>query len=158
MNNVSDLHFPPSVFLNPPPPALQRWRHQHQIERDQRQDQYNFIRETIGAIAQPSPDHQVQMSQYKYCHPVFVPIIQPPPPELPYWRAPRVSHTNRVRAFNFLTLNTTTHLIEPDKPTERSPKRRRLNRPLFPPLSHPYCQPTDPLQAMIKPEEPTASY
>jgi hypothetical protein len=106
MNNLSDLYFPPSVFQDPPPPALPRG-HQYQIERDQ----YNFIRENIGVIAQPSPDHQVQMSQYKYRHPAFIPIIQPPPPELPYWRAPGVSHTNRVRACNFLTLNTTTHLM-----------------------------------------------
>jgi hypothetical protein len=154
MNNLSDLYFPPSVFQDPPPPALPRWRHQHQIERDQRQDQYIFIRENIGVISEPSPDHQVQMSQYKYRYPALVAIIQPPPPERPYWRAPRVSHTNRVRALNFLILNTTTHLLEPDTSIERSPKRRRLNQPLFPPLSHPYCQPTDPLQAVIKPEEP----
>jgi hypothetical protein len=41
--------------------------------------------------------------------------MQPPPPELPNWRVSQVSHTNRVRAFHFLKLNTTTHLVEPDR-------------------------------------------
>jgi hypothetical protein len=79
-----------------------------------------------------------------------VPLIQPPPPQLPRWRPIEIDF--RLRSFRFIHSNII-QLAEPDQPTERSPKRRRLNQPLFPPLSHPYCQPTDPFQAVIKPEE-----
>jgi hypothetical protein len=168
MANLSDLHFPPTATEYVPPPSQLYWaNYPASWDTYWRVQRFNFIQSNLGVIAKPAiqvhmplsepyiplptPVNQVQPHIYRY--PPVIGIIQPPPPELPLWRAPRVSHTNRARAFNFFLMNTTTHICEPDRHIEPSPKRRQLNQPLFPPLSHPYCQTTDPLQAVIKSEE-----
>ena len=152
MANIADLHFPPTIedddsILY----AIFSASYIHSAEAYWRKETYNFISQNIGVIAQPSPTNQVQMRQFElFRFPPPVPLIQPRPPRLPRWRPQAIDY--RLKSFCFIHSNII-HLAEPDKPIERSPKRRRLNQPLFPPLSHPYCQPTDPFQAVIKPEE-----
>jgi hypothetical protein len=152
MSNLTDLHFPPPESENPPPLGLPLWRpFFFPLTAYWRRQRFNFISANIGVIAQPAPTNQEQMHQFHLLRfPPPVPIYQPPPPALPRWR--HFEEDRRVQAFRFIHSNII-HLAEPDQPPERSPKQRRLNQPLFPPLSHPYCQPTDPLQAVIKPEE-----
>jgi hypothetical protein len=152
MFNLSELYFLPPIEDNEPPHSLLHW-HSFIIAAEAywRQESYNFIKENLGFIAQPDPTNQVHMSQFhQFRFPPLVPVIQPPPPALPCWRHFDVDH--RIQTFHFIHSNII-HLAEPDKPIKRSAKRRRLNQPLFPPLSHPYCQPTDPLQTVIKLEE-----
>jgi hypothetical protein len=151
MSNLSELYFPPPSTDNEPPPGQLYWlNYIEAAEAYWRQEKYNFISSNLGVIAQPDPTSQVPMSQFnQFRFPPPVPIYQPPPPALPRWRRREVDR--RIQAYRFINSNII-HLAEPDQPTERSPKRRRLNQPLFPPLSHPYCQPTDPLQAVIKSE------
>jgi hypothetical protein len=148
MSNLTDLHFPPPESENPPPLGLSLWRpFFFPFTAYWRRQRFHFISENIGVIAQPAPTNQVQMPQFHLLRfPPPVPIHQPDPPALPRWR--RLAEDHRIQSFCFIHSNII-HLAEPDQPTERSPKRRRLNQPLFPPLSHPYCQATDPLQAVI---------
>ena len=150
MANIADLHFPPTIedddsILF----SIFSASHIHSAEAYWRKEIFHFISENIGVIAQPSPTNQVHMSQFhQFRFPPLVPLYQPPvtpPPALPRWR--HFEEDRRVQAFRFIPSNII-HLAEPDQPTERSPKQRRLNQPLFPPLSHPYCQPTDPFQAI----------
>jgi hypothetical protein len=157
MSNVSELYFPPPIEDNKPPRGLLRWPSFIVSSLAYwRQERYNFIKENIGIMAQPASTNHVHMSQFhQFRFPPLLPVYQPPPPALPHWR--RLAVDCRIQAFHFLQSNIV-HLAEPDKHQfERSSKRRRLNQPLFPPLSHLYCQPTDPLQAVIKPEEPTGN-
>jgi hypothetical protein len=152
MSNLSELYFPPPSADNEPPSGRLYWSsYIESAEAYWRQETFSFITSNLGVIAQPEPITQEHMSQFhQFRFPPHIPISQPPPPALPRWRPNPAER--RVQSFCFIHSNII-HLAEPDKPIERSPKRRRLNQPLFPPLSHPYCQPTDPLQAVIKPEE-----
>jgi hypothetical protein len=157
MSNLPDLHFPPPESENPPPIGVPLWRpFFFPLTAYWRRQCFNFISENIGVIAQPAPINQMQMHQFHLLRfPPPAPIHQPDPPAIACWR--RLAENHRIQSFHFIHSNII-HLTEPDKPIERSHKKGRLNQPLFPPLSHPYCQPTDPLQAVIKPEEPTQNY
>jgi hypothetical protein len=152
MSNLSELYFPPPSTDNEPPLGRLYWNNYiESAEAYWRQESFSFITSNLGVIAQPDPTTQVHMSQFNQLKfPPPVPIYQPDPPALPRWR--QLAKGHRIQSFGFIHSNII-HLAEPDKHIERSPKRRRLNQPLFPPLSHPYCQPTDPLQAVIKLEE-----
>jgi hypothetical protein len=149
MANIADLYFPPPIEgYNSILYSNFSASYIHSAEAYWRQEEFHFISENIGAIPQPSPTNQVHMSQFhqfRFSPPV--PIYQPPPPTLPRWR--RLEEDSRVQAFRFIHSNII-HLADPDPSNERSPKRRRLNQPLFPPLSHPYRQPTDRFQTVIK--------
>jgi hypothetical protein len=151
---VSEFYLPPPIEDNEPPLGFLHWpSFIVSAEAYWRQESVNFIQENIGVIAQPAPTNHVHMSQFhQFRFPPPVPIIQPTPPALHIWRSRAVDY--HIQSFCFIHSNII-HLAEPDKPTERSPERQRQNQPLVPPLSHPYCQPTDPLQAVIKPKEPT---
>jgi hypothetical protein len=151
---VSEFFFAPPIEDNKPPQGLLRWpSFIVSAEAYWRQERYNFIKENIGVIAQPVPTNQVHMSQFhQFRFPPPVLVIQPPPPALPRWRPRAID--DRLQAFRFFQSNII-HLAEPDPSTGRSAKRRILNQPLFPPLAHPYCRPTDPPQAVIKEEDPS---
>jgi hypothetical protein len=157
MSNLSELYFPPPSTDNKPPPRRLYWTNYiESAEAYWRQESYSFITYNLGVIAQPDPITQVHMSQFNQLRfPPPVPIYQPDPPALPLWRHLAVG---RIQSFCFIHHSNIIHLAEPDKSTERSHKRRGLNQPLFPPLSHLYSQSIDPLQAVIKSEEPTENH
>jgi hypothetical protein len=83
-------------------------------------------------------------------------IFQASGNQLPIWRIPFEVSRRRQR-FEFILANIK-NIAEPDRiqhpVLDPRLKRIRLNQPFFPPLSHLYCQPTDPLHAVIKVEDP----
>jgi hypothetical protein len=135
MSNLSELYFPPPSTDNKPPPGRLYWKNYiESAEAYWRQESYSFITSNLGVIAQPDAITQVHMSQFhQFRFPPPIPLIQPPPPALPRWR--HIAEDHRIQSFCFIHSNII-HLAEPDKPTERSPKRSTVssllptNRPI----------------------------
>jgi hypothetical protein len=93
------------------------------------------------------------MSQlHRFYFPPPVPIIQPEPPALPIWRPAPQDH--RIRAFLFLRENFGVVADPFEESSGRKIKKRRLNQPSFPRLSHLHCIECDPYQKVIKVEDP----
>jgi hypothetical protein len=100
------------------------------------------------------------MSEY------FHPNIQHP--DLPYWRTPPWL---RYQVFKFLLENPSNTCVPsntsaPTNPPElleentsgRNRKRKNCNEGVFHPRSHPYCHSCDPLQKVIKVEDPRGNF
>jgi len=110
-------------------------------------------------------------SMSEYFHPNI------PHPELPYWRPPPWL---KYQAFKFLVENPSTtcvpdcvssnasvpiisELTNPTEPIEEAlsgntRKRKYCNEGVFHPISHQYCHSCDPLQKVIKIEDPIGNF
>jgi hypothetical protein len=87
------------------------------------------------------------MSQFPlFYFPPPVPIIQP--------ELPRIQQDCRIKAFRFLRENIGVVANPSEVVFGRANKRRRLNPPSLPKLSHLHCSKCDPFQKVIKVEDP----
>jgi hypothetical protein len=81
-------------------------------------------------------------------------------PALPRWRVPFLTR-RRYMQYNFIKENLPI-IAEPDSIPQPlsgpNPKRRRLNPPVFHPLSHQFCHSCDPFQRIIKVEDPEGRF
>ena len=93
---------------------------------------------------------------HQFYFPPPVPIIQPDPPALPRWKP--THQDRRILAFRILRENIGVVADPFEVSSGRKIKKRRLNQPSFPKLSHFHCFECDPYQRIIKVEDPLGKF